>query len=69
MAEVLGELKDDEDVSKAIEDAQNVLMVFEDWDWLVWAGKTLMPGVYEDVEIERHAEEERKREQEREEAK
>ena len=58
----------DEDISKAISDMQNALMAFEDRDWLVWAGKMLMPGVYEDVEIEQRVEEERKREQEREEA-
>ena len=69
MAEALGESQDNEDVTKAIEDAQGALSTFKDWDWLVWVGKTLLPGVYEDVEIERHAEEERKWEQEREEAK
>src|SRR5271154_2799938 len=69
MAEAFGETKDDEDVTKVIEDTQNTLMVFEDRDWLMWARKMLMPRVYEDMEIERCAEEERKREQEREEAK
>ena len=33
MAKALVEAKDDEDVSKAIEDVQNALMVFEDRDW------------------------------------
>ena len=42
----------DEDISKAIGDVQGALSAFQDRDWLVWAGKTLMPGVYEDVEIE-----------------
>ena len=69
MADAMDMPLGDKDISKAIEDMQGALSAFEDQDWLVWAGKTLMPGVYEDVEIKRRAEEEQKQEQEHEEAK
>ena len=45
---------------KAIGDTQGALSVFQDQDWLVWASKMLMPGVYEDVEIEQRAEKEKR---------
>src|ERR1700677_3254074 len=59
----------DENMSKAIEEAQSMLSTFQDQDWLIWVGKTSIPGLYEDVEVEWWAGEEKRQTEDHEEVK
>jgi hypothetical protein len=48
----LGRTEDDVDVKKAVDEAQVYYNMQEKWEWVEWAGKTLMPRLHAQMAIE-----------------
>jgi hypothetical protein len=45
--------EDDAEVKKAIDEVQGVYDAHGKWEWVEWAGKTLMPRLHVQIAIER----------------
>jgi hypothetical protein len=49
----LSRTEDDAKVKKAVDEAQGVYDVHGKWEWVKWAGKTLMLRLHVQIEMER----------------
>jgi hypothetical protein len=49
----LGRTEDDTEVKKAVDEAQRVYDIRGKREWIEWAGKTLMPRVHVQIEMEK----------------
>jgi hypothetical protein len=49
----LSRMEDDTKVKKAVDEAQGVYDKHGKWEWVEWAGKTLMPRLHVQIEMER----------------
>jgi hypothetical protein len=46
-------MEDDAEVKKAVDEAQGIFDVHGKQEWVEWAGKTLMPRLHTQIEMER----------------
>jgi hypothetical protein len=53
MSYCLARTEDDAEVKKAVDKAQAVYDKYGKWEWVKWAGKTLMPRLHTQIEMER----------------
>jgi hypothetical protein len=53
MSYQLGYMKDDAEVSKAVDEAQEYYNMQDRRDWVEWAGKILMPRLHAQIAMER----------------
>jgi hypothetical protein len=53
MSYTLSRTEDDAEVKKAVDEAQGVYDAHGKWEWVEWAGKTPMPRLHAQIEMER----------------
>jgi hypothetical protein len=53
MSYTLSRTEDDAEVKKAVDQAQGVYDARGKWEWVKWVGKTLMPRLHVQIEMER----------------